>query len=82
MENLKQWRSELSWTEAHVVVDPLERFEGQGQSAIIEYAEETIADIDHEMVIESAYLIPSKAGLENLKMQRFLGKRLNFLDHF
>jgi putative cardiolipin synthase len=37
IENLKKWREQLIWTEAHVVVDPLERFEGQGTSAIVDF---------------------------------------------
>ena len=80
-ENLERWREQLSWTEAHVVVDPLERFEGQGESAIVKFAEEQIADIDHEFVVESAYLIPSKDGIANMKKEVDRGVRVRLLTN-
>ena len=81
LDNLRKWREELSWTQAHVVVDPLERFEGQGQSAIVEFAAEHIADIDHEFVAQSAYLIPSENGLAVLKAQVDRGVRVRLLTN-
>jgi putative cardiolipin synthase len=81
LEKLELWRDQLSWTEAHVVVDPLERFEGQGRSAIVEFAEEQIANIDNEFVVESAYLIPSKNGITNLKEYVDRGVRVRLLTN-
>jgi putative cardiolipin synthase len=81
LEKLELWRDQLSWTEAHVVVDPLERFEGQGRSAIVEFAEEQIANIDNEFVVESAYLIPSKNGIANLKEYVDRGVRVRLLTN-
>ncbi|MFC1739925.1 phospholipase D family protein [Pseudomonadota bacterium] len=81
LEEMKQWRDDLIWTEAHVVVDPLERFEGQGESALIEYAESWVKDIDQEFLGESAYLIPSKRGLENMKSMTERGVRVRLLTN-
>jgi len=81
IENLKRWREKLHWTEAHVVVDPLDRFEGQGQSAIVEYAAEHVANIDTEFVAESAYLIPTKEGIENMKAMVDRGVRIRLLTN-
>ena len=63
LENMKRWREKLIWTEARVVVDPLERFDGQGESAIVEFAAHHVADMDHEFIAESAYLIPDPERL-------------------
>jgi putative cardiolipin synthase len=81
LENLKHWRDGLTWTEAHVVVDPLERFEGQGESAIVEYAQTWVEDIDTEFLAEVAYLIPSEQGLENLKKMTQRGVQVRLLTN-
>jgi putative cardiolipin synthase len=81
LENLKRWREALIWTEAYVVVDPLERFEGQGESAIIEFADEHVSKIDTEFLAESAYLIPSEQGLRNMKVMVERGVRVRLLTN-
>ncbi len=81
LENLKRWRDGLLWTKAHVEVDPLERFEGQGVSAIVKFVEEHIANIDSEIVIESAYMIPSEQGIASIKAQTDRGVRVRLLTN-
>ncbi len=81
LENLKEWRERLTWVQAHVVVDPLERFEGQGESAIIQEMGEVINDIESEFLVESAYLIPSKQGLQNIKKMVDRGVRVRLLTN-
>lgn len=81
IENLRAWRDGLTWVEAHVVVDPLERFEGQGTSAIIEFSREHISEIEEEFIAESAYLIPSQEGLDSLKKMVDRGIRVRLLTN-
>ena len=81
VEKLKKWRDGLIWTEAHVVVDPLERFEGQGESAVIEYAQTWVEEIDTEFLAESAYLIPSQQGIENIREMTERGVRVRLLTN-
>ena len=81
LENLKSWRDQLIWTEAHVVVDPLERFEGQGKSAIVEFGEEYIDKIEKEFVAQSAYLIPSGQGIENIRKYVDRGVRVRLMTN-
>jgi len=81
LENLTHWRDQLIWTEARVVVDPLERFDGQGESAIAAFAAEHIANIDHEFIAESAYLIPTKEGIKGMAELVDRGIRLRFLTN-
>jgi putative cardiolipin synthase len=81
LDNLKRWRDGLTWTQAHVVVDPLERFEGQGESAIVEFGKDHISTIETEFLVESAYLIPSEQGLRNMKIMVDRGVRVRLLTN-
>lgn len=81
LENLLKWRDGLIWAEATVVVDPLERFDGQGESAIVRFGADTIEHLDDEMIIQSAYLIPSKQGLENMAKTIERGVRVRMLTN-
>ncbi len=81
LENLKLWRENLIWAQAHVVVDPLERFEGQGESAIIEFMAENIEAIDQEFMAESAYLIPSPEGIKHMAMLVERGVRVRLMTN-
>jgi putative cardiolipin synthase len=81
LESLRKWRDGLIWTEAHVVVDPLERFERKGESALVEYTQSWVEDIDTEFLAESAYLIPSKQGIENVRKMTDRGVRVRLLTN-
>ena len=81
LENLKHWRDQLIWTKAKVVVDPLERFEGQGESAIVEFAAENVAHMDSEFIAESAYLIPTRDGIQNMAEMVDRGIRIRLLTN-
>ena len=80
-ENLERWREGLIWTEARVVVDPLERFEGQGESAIVNFTANQIQDIESEFLAQSAYLIPSQEGLEFIRNTVNRGVRVRLLTN-
>ena len=66
-DEIRAWRDELAWVTAHVVVDPLERFEGQGTSAIVDFNRDHVASIEKDFIAQSAYLIPSQEGLDGMK---------------
>jgi len=80
-EALKKWREGLRWTRAQVIFDPLERFDGQGESAVLSFAADAIADIENEFLAESAYLIPSEGGLKNVKAMVDRGIRVRLLTN-
>ena len=71
----------MIWAGAQVVVDPLERFEGQGESAIVAFAAERISTVEQEFMAESAYLIPSPAGLKNMAELAERGVRVRLLTN-
>ena len=81
VERLREWADQLAWVDAHVVVDPLERFEGQGRSAIVEFGEQHVSSIEREFTAESAYLIPSQEGLETMKEMVDRGVRVRLLTN-
>jgi putative cardiolipin synthase len=81
IENLKKWREQLIWTEAHVVVDPLERFEGQGTSAIVDFGRQYVDEIDTEFIGEFAYLIPTQQGIDNTARMIERGVRVRLLTN-
>ncbi len=64
---LVQLRDRLSWAEAEIIVDPLERFDGAGESAFVALAGDITAKAQKELVIQTAYLIPTATGIENIK---------------
>ena len=63
------------------MVDPLERFQGQGESAIIEFANERIESIDVEFIAQAAYLIPSQQGLQNMRDMVDRGVRVRLMTN-
>lgn len=81
LENLTLWRDQLIWADASVVVDPLERFDGQGRSAIVQFSESTVNEIHDELIVESAYLIPSKKGLKEIAKMVNRGVRIRLLTN-
>jgi putative cardiolipin synthase len=81
LKDFKEWRDGLLWAPARVVVDPLERFEGQGESALVAFGEEVIESIDTELLVESAYLIPSQQGLDNIKTLTDRGVEVRLLTN-
>ncbi len=81
LENMKFWREKLIWTEAMVVVDPLERFDGQGESAIVEFAAHHVADMDNEFIAESAYLIPDPSAIDKMAELVDRGIRIRLLTN-
>ena len=67
VNDLREWRDQLTWTQAHVIVDPLERFDGKGQSAFIAPDPDSRAPVYRELIMQSAYLIPSQEGLDYMR---------------
>jgi len=60
---LEQLAEEMVWAETEIIIDPLERFQGGSESAFVELTNRLAESAEHEFVIETAYLIPSKEGI-------------------
>ena len=66
LEYLKELAETMVWAAAEVVVDPLDRFEGGKESEFLRLGREINEALTHEMVAQTAYLIPTKEGVEAL----------------
>ena len=53
----------MDWAPAEVVVDTLERFEGGETSAFVKLAERLHPEMKEEVVVQTAYLIPTQEGI-------------------
>jgi len=63
---LGQLATHLTWARAKVVVDPLERFDGE-DSAIARLGAEAAQAADHSITVETAYLLPPKSTIKAMK---------------
>ncbi len=64
-EEFQRLGEALTWARARVVVDPLERFEG-AESAFTGLGREIASEIDEQLTIQTAYLIPDDSEVEGL----------------
>lgn len=78
---LGELRDALVWAPAKVIVDPIERFEGPGKSAFVDLGRQVIDRIEREIVLQTAYLIPTRGGLEALQTIVDRGVRVRMLTN-
>jgi putative cardiolipin synthase len=81
VNDLREWRDQLTWTRAQVIVDPLERFDGKGQSAFIATDPDSRAPVYRELIMQSAYLIPSQEGLDYMRELVERGVRVRLMTN-
>jgi putative cardiolipin synthase len=63
------------------VIDSLDRFEGGSESAFVELTRRLGNEAEKEFVIETAYLIPAKEGIEQLAVLTERGVRVRMLTN-
>jgi putative cardiolipin synthase len=78
---LKQLAEELIWAETEIIVDPLERFEGGSKSAFVELTDRLAEEMEREIVIETAYLIPTQEGIDHVAELTEKGVRVRILTN-
>ncbi len=78
---LGELRDALVWAPAQIIVDPIERFEAPGQSAFVDLGRQVIDRIEREIVLQTAYLIPTRGGLEALRAIVDRGVRVRMLTN-
>jgi putative cardiolipin synthase len=62
---LERLASQMTWARGRIVVDPLERFEGE-ESAFNALGREIAAAADEMVTIQTAYLIPSESAIAGM----------------
>ncbi len=78
---LAELRDALVWAPAQIIVDPIERFKAKGESAFIDVGRQFVDRIEREIVLQTAYLIPTRKGLEALKRLTDRGVRIRMLTN-
>ena len=78
---LTRLRRELIWAKAQVIVDPLERFEGTGESAFVGLGRELTEKAERDLVLQSAYLIPTRESIGNMARLTARGVRVRALTN-
>jgi len=81
LDALRELAAELVWADAKVIVDSLERFEGGNESVFVELTRHLSETMEKEMVIETAYLIPSKEGIAQVAEVTTRGVRVRILTN-
>ena len=78
---LKQLAEEMVWAETEIIIDTLERFEGGSESAFAQLTSELAESAEHEFVIETAYLIPTKEAIAKVAEIIERGLRVRILTN-
>jgi putative cardiolipin synthase len=65
VNELEVLEERLTWAEAEVIVDPLDRFNGGGEPSVFErLGDQLKGEVRDEVVIQTAYLIPTQEGVD------------------
>ena len=72
---------EMEWAETEIIIDSLERFQGGSESVFTELSNRLLADARDEILIETAYLIPSKEGIAVTATATERGVRVRILTN-
>ena len=78
---LEELAEDFVWAKAEIVVDSLERFHGRTESAFVKLANRLAQVTEHDMVIQTAYLIPSRAGIARMAAMTERGVRIRILTN-
>ncbi|MCP4898638.1 MAG: phospholipase D family protein [bacterium] len=73
--------SDMVWAEAEVIVDPLARFDGDTESEFVRWGRGLDESVEHEIVAQTAYLIPAKEGIEQMAELTERGVRVRILTN-
>jgi putative cardiolipin synthase len=80
-ETLEQLAEELVWAETEIIIDSLDRFQGGSESAFVELTNRLTEEMEREIVIETAYLIPAQEGIDRVAELTERGVRVRILTN-
>jgi putative cardiolipin synthase len=81
IEALRELEPTLTWAPAEIIVDPLERFDGGATSAFVKLGDRLRENLHDEVVIQTAYLIPTKEGIEAIRKDVERGVRYRIMTN-
>ena len=71
----------MQWAETEIVVDTLDRFEGGNTSAFVLLGQQLQEEAQEEIIIQTAYLIPTSEGIERISELTSRGIRVRVLTN-
>jgi putative cardiolipin synthase len=80
-QQLEQLANELTWAEAEIVVDPLDRFDGGSESAFVKLGRSLNEEAEHDLTMQTAYLIPNGGGIDNISHLIDKGVRVRIMTN-
>jgi len=80
-EVLTALAAELVWAQAEVIVDSLDRFEGGSESEFERLTRAPRSPVEREVVIQTAYLIPTREGIADAAKLTARGVRVRILTN-
>jgi putative cardiolipin synthase len=81
LETLEAVRDQMVWTDAELVVDDLQRFEESRESDVYLFLRELSQEIESELLIQTAYLIPTKETVAGFKKLVDRGVRVRIMTN-
>jgi putative cardiolipin synthase len=79
--SLDELSTQLTWTTADVIVDPLERFEGDTESVFAAAGPDLAGATERELMIQTAYLIPAREGIAKMREMVARGVRVRIMTN-
>lgn len=80
-EILRGLAQEMTWAPAEIVMDPLDRFESGAESAFVELGGRLLNQLESDVVIQTAYLIPDAAAIEAIRAKTAEGKTFRIMTN-
>ncbi len=80
-EALTALAKQLIWAETEIIVDPLDRFDGDEVSAFVVLGKRLGNAMQREIVIQTAYLIPTTEGIEEIRALTERGMRVRLMTN-
>jgi putative cardiolipin synthase len=79
--HLEALSEEIVWAPSEIIVDPLKRFDGGAESAFVKLGRELTGNAEKEIVIQTAYLIPTEEGIEEMRKLTDRGIRVRAMTN-
>lgn len=80
-DRLREWRATMVWAPARVLVDDPSKAGGSGQMSVLEELGARTAQIQHDLLIESAYFVPGTRTVEGFARLVDRGIRVRVLTN-
>jgi putative cardiolipin synthase len=78
---LAELELEMQWANTEIVIDPLDRFDGGEESAFVVLGRRLLENLQDEIIIQTAYLIPTDEGIAEMAKLTEQGVRFRIMTN-